>query len=44
MASVAIEDSEKGRLFDSRSKWLIRLRARLLQIKYNRNSIFVVVS
>ena len=44
MASVTVEDSKKGCLFDSRSKRLIRLRARLLQIKYNRNSIFVVVS
>ena len=44
MPSMAVEDSEKGCLFDSWSEWLIWLRARLLQIKYNRNSIFVVVS
>ena len=43
MATMTVKNGEEGRLFDARCQRLVRLRARLLEVKHDRYSILVVV-
>ena len=44
VSSMAVKDGEEARLLDAGCQRLVGLRARLLQIKHNRNAVFVVVA
>ena len=44
VTSMAIKDRKEGRLLDSRRQWLVGFGAWFLEIKHDRDPVFIVVT